>query len=153
MTTAKDYNCEVESIEKASALSRDWWKLTVVLEKQDLEWHPKNKEFSLSCQVIYIIRTEFKKGDYSNLRQKVRTAPRSYAATTVVGRRFLFYLFTRKHSDLGQNFKSELFRNLCEKLDRQKTGTAALHPQSYGMIERMNRPIGKYLFKVMSSRQ
>lgn len=57
------------------------------------------------------------------------------------------------HSDQGRNFESELFRNLCERLGIRKTRTTALHPQSDGMVERMNRTIGKYLSKVVSSHQ
>lgn len=57
------------------------------------------------------------------------------------------------HSDQGRNFESSLFQNLCELLGIKKTRTTALHPQSDGMVERMNRTVGKYLAKVVSDHQ
>ncbi|VEN42942.1 unnamed protein product [Callosobruchus maculatus] len=43
------------------------------------------------------------------------------------------------HSDQGRNFESALFQNVCKTLGIRKTRTTALHPQSDGMVERMNR--------------
>ncbi|XP_045482836.1 uncharacterized protein LOC123686668 [Harmonia axyridis] len=57
------------------------------------------------------------------------------------------------HSDQGRNFESDLFKNVCELLGIRKTRTTALHPQSDGMVERMNRTVGKYLTKVVSDHQ
>ncbi|POS82547.1 hypothetical protein EPUL_004988, partial [Erysiphe pulchra] len=57
------------------------------------------------------------------------------------------------HSDQGRNFESSLFQGVCELLGIKKTRTTALHPQSDGMVERMNRTVGKYLTKVVSDHQ
>ena len=43
------------------------------------------------------------------------------------------------HSDQGSNFESELFAELCKLLDIRKTRTTPYHPQSDGMVERLNR--------------
>ncbi|POS82770.1 hypothetical protein EPUL_005785, partial [Erysiphe pulchra] len=57
------------------------------------------------------------------------------------------------HSDQGRNFESALFSRMCQTLGIRKTRTTALHPQSDGMVERMNRTMGKYLAKVVSEHQ
>ncbi|MCD1431043.1 DDE-type integrase/transposase/recombinase [Klebsiella pneumoniae] len=57
------------------------------------------------------------------------------------------------HSDQGRNFESTLFQNVCKVLGIKKTRTTALHPQSDGMVERMNRTINRYLAKVVSDHQ
>jgi hypothetical protein len=57
------------------------------------------------------------------------------------------------HSDQGRNFESALFQNVCETLKIHKTRTTALHPQSDGMVERMNKTINRHLAKVVSDHQ
>ena len=57
------------------------------------------------------------------------------------------------HSDQGRNFESKLFQEVCMVLNIRKTRTTALHPQSDGMVERMNRTINRYLSKVVSDHQ
>ena len=57
------------------------------------------------------------------------------------------------HSDQGRNFESAVFQNICKILGINKTRTTALHPQSDGMVERMNRTINRYLSKVVSDHQ
>ncbi|VEN45007.1 unnamed protein product [Callosobruchus maculatus] len=57
------------------------------------------------------------------------------------------------HSDQGRNFESALFQNVCETLGIRKTRTTALHPQSDGMVERINRTVNRYLAKVVSDHQ
>lgn len=57
------------------------------------------------------------------------------------------------HSDQGRNFESALFQNVCKVLGIRKTRTTALHPQSDGMVERMNRTINRHLSKVVSDHQ
>lgn len=57
------------------------------------------------------------------------------------------------HSDQGRNFESALFQELCRVLNIHKTRTTALHPQSDGMVERMNRTINRHLSKVVSGHQ
>jgi len=43
------------------------------------------------------------------------------------------------HSDLGQNFESKFFYELCLLAGVNKSHTTAFHPQSDGQTERMNR--------------
>lgn len=57
------------------------------------------------------------------------------------------------HSDQGRNFESAVFTRMCEILGVKKTRTTPLHPQSDGMVERMNRTMGRYLSKVVSDHQ
>ncbi|KAG5891945.1 hypothetical protein JTB14_002221 [Gonioctena quinquepunctata] len=57
------------------------------------------------------------------------------------------------HSDQGRNFESNLFQEICLLLNIRKTRTTALHPQSDGMVERMNRTINRHLSKVVSDHQ
>ena len=45
------------------------------------------------------------------------------------------------HSDQGRNFESRLFGKTCQLLGIHKTRTTPLHPQSDGMVERMNRTL------------
>jgi transposase InsO family protein len=45
------------------------------------------------------------------------------------------------HSDQGQNFESNIFQEICKLLQIKKTRTTPLHPQSDGMVERLNRTI------------
>ena len=39
------------------------------------------------------------------------------------------------HSDQGRQFESQLFQQLCARLQVDKTRTTPFHPQSDGMIE------------------
>lgn len=57
------------------------------------------------------------------------------------------------HSDQGRNFESLVFQQMCDVMGIKKTRTTALHPQSDGMVERMNRTIGRHLAKVTSDHQ
>ncbi|GFX09382.1 retrovirus-related Pol polyprotein from transposon 412 [Trichonephila clavipes] len=57
------------------------------------------------------------------------------------------------HSDQGRNFDSAVCKRLCEILAIDKTGTTALHPQSDGMVERLNRTILNSLSLLVSSNQ
>ena len=57
------------------------------------------------------------------------------------------------HSDQGRQFESQLFQELCELLEINKTRTTAYHPQSDGMIERLNRTIKDVLSKYISANQ
>lgn len=45
------------------------------------------------------------------------------------------------HSDQGRNFESGLFQEVCKLLDINKTKTTAYHPQSDGLVERLNRTL------------
>ena len=45
------------------------------------------------------------------------------------------------HSDQGANFDSKLIKELCMMLGIKKTRTTAYHPQSDGLVERLNRTL------------
>ena len=45
------------------------------------------------------------------------------------------------HSDQGRNFESNVFQEVYRLLHIKKTRTTPLHPQSDGMVERLNRTI------------
>lgn len=51
------------------------------------------------------------------------------------------YLLT----DQGQNFLSELFKNVCKLLKITKIQTTAFRPQSNGSLERSHKSLGEYL--------
>ena len=57
------------------------------------------------------------------------------------------------HTDRGTNFESQLFANLLENLEVDKTRTTALHPQSNSVIERRNRSLLKMLGKCIDEDQ
>ncbi|GFY31406.1 retrovirus-related Pol polyprotein from transposon 412 [Trichonephila clavipes] len=57
------------------------------------------------------------------------------------------------HSDEERNFDSAVCKKLCEILAIDKTRTAALHPQSDGMVERFSRTILNSLSLLVSSNQ
>ena len=44
----------------------------------------------------------------------------------------------KMHSDLGREFKSEVFQECCKFLEVRKTSTTSLRPQSDGLVERFN---------------
>jgi len=52
-----------------------------------------------------------------------------------------FGLPKQLHSDLGKNFESKLFYELCLIAGVNKSHTTAFHPQSDGQTERMNRTL------------
>ena len=45
------------------------------------------------------------------------------------------------HSDQGRNFGSAVFSEMCPLLGMEKTRTTPYHPQSDGMVERLNRTL------------
>lgn len=57
------------------------------------------------------------------------------------------------HSDQGRNYESEVFRRVLEVLGAHKTRTTPLHPQSDGMVERLNRTLLDFLAKMVDNQQ
>lgn len=57
------------------------------------------------------------------------------------------------HSDQGRNFESNIFQEMCAMLGIHKTRTTPLHPQSDGMVERLNRTLEAQLSKFVDEHQ
>ena len=57
------------------------------------------------------------------------------------------------HSDQGRNFESSVFREVCKLQQVSKTRTTPLHPQSDGMVERMNCTIEAQLAMFIEQNQ
>jgi hypothetical protein len=51
----------------------------------------------------------------------------------------------RMHSDQGSNFESNLMKELAELMDIEKTRTTPYHPESDGIVERLNGSIERML--------
>jgi hypothetical protein len=56
-------------------------------------------------------------------------------------------------SDQGSNFQSTLFREVCHLLEIDKSRTSPYHPQSDGLVERMNRTIEAMISMFISPSQ
>ena len=79
----------------------------------------------------------------SSIKQRLRTdLGRSVGVTTATQLEI--------HSDQGSQFESQIFQEMCKLLEINKTHTTAYHPQSDGMIERMNRTVKEILYKYIS---
>lgn len=57
------------------------------------------------------------------------------------------------HLDQGRNFESSVFKELLKLLGIRKTRTTPLHPQSDGLVERLNRTLLQYLAMFVSEHQ
>ena len=57
------------------------------------------------------------------------------------------------HTDQGSQFTSELFKELCSKLNISKTRNSPFHPQSSGLVEKLNGTIESMLSKFVSKNQ
>jgi len=56
-------------------------------------------------------------------------------------------------TDQGRQFESKLFQELCKRLDIVKLRSTAFHPETCGLVERMNRSIEDMLSKYISVNQ
>ena len=51
------------------------------------------------------------------------------------------------HSDQDWQYESDVFKEMCQLLEINKTRTTPFHPRSNGMIERVNRTVNDMLSK------
>ena len=56
-------------------------------------------------------------------------------------------------TDQGRQFEANLFKEVCELLDIDKTRTSPWRPQTNGMVERFNRTIIQMLKKFVKPHQ
>ncbi len=59
----------------------------------------------------------------------------------------------RLHTDQGRNFESAVFKEIIDILGIKKTRTTPYHPQSDGLVERMNRTLKDILSTLVNERQ
>ena len=57
------------------------------------------------------------------------------------------------HTDQGRNFESHLFQEICELLEMHKTRTTPYHPQSDGLVERLNKTLTTMLSNFVNANQ
>ena len=83
--------------------------------------------------------------DYFTKWVEAYAIPNEEAIT--VGRKFVEEFICRfgvplsVHTDQGRQFESALFQEFCDMLDIDKSRTTPFHPQSDGLVERMNRTL------------
>ena len=77
-----------------------------------------------------------------------------YVASKLVNRFIsIFGVPLQLHTDLGSNFESKVFQEVCKLLGIDKTRTTVRRPQSDGMVERANRSIQKIISSYISDSQ
>ncbi|XP_014675182.1 PREDICTED: uncharacterized protein K02A2.6-like [Priapulus caudatus] len=90
--------------------------------------------------------------DYFTKWAEAYALPDQTARTTadcLVSQQFTRFGCPRQlHSYQGRNFELRLFAEVCDLLEIQKTRTTPYHPQSDGLVERLNRTILDMLAKV-----
>ena len=57
------------------------------------------------------------------------------------------------HSDQGRDFESQVFQHMATMLKVNKTRTTPYHPESSGMVERINRTLEDMLSKVVNNNE
>ena len=84
----------------------------------------------------------------------MKTQEASYVATKLVNR-FISILGVpmQLHTDLGSNFESKVFKEICKLLGIDKTRITVRRPQSDGMVERANRSIQNMMSSYISDKQ
>ena len=84
----------------------------------------------------------------------LKTQEAKYVASKLVNR-FISILGVplQLHTDLGSNFESKVFQEVCKLLGINKTRTTLRRPQSDGMVERANRSIQNMIASYISDSQ
>jgi len=99
-----------------------------------------------SCYVLVI-------SDYFTRWVEAYGIPNQEATT--VARKLVDEMFCRfgipeqLHSDMGAQFESKLIHEICKLLQIHKTHTTPYHPQSDGLVERLNRTIQSMLATIV----
>ena len=116
------------------------------LVAMDLEL-PRSTQGSKYCLVI---------SDYFTRWPEVFAVPDQKAVT--VARVLVDGVITRHgvpevlHSDRGGSFENEVIRELCKLLGMKKVKTKPYHPQSDGIVERLNRTLLQMLSKAAADK-
>ena len=77
-----------------------------------------------------------------------------YVASKLVNRFIsIFGVPLQLHTDLGSNFESKVFQEVCKLMGIDKTRTTVRRPQSDGMVERANRSIQNMISSYISDSQ
>jgi len=101
---------------------------------------PETKQGSCYIIVISDYFTRWVEA-YGIPNQEARTV-----ATKLVDEIFCrFGIPEQLHSDMGAQFESKLIHEICKLLQINKTHTTPYHPQSDGLVERLNRTIQSML--------
>ena len=84
----------------------------------------------------------------------LKTQEAKYVATKLVNRFIsIFGVPLQLHTDLGSNFESKVFQEVCKLMGINKTRTTVRRPQSDGMVERANRSIQNMISSYISDTQ
>ena len=84
----------------------------------------------------------------------LKTQDAKYVASKLVNKFIsIFGVPLQLHTDLGSNFESKVFQEICNLLGIYKTRTTVRRPQSDGMVERANRSIQNMISSYISDKQ
>ncbi|CAG2225718.1 unnamed protein product [Mytilus edulis] len=107
-------------------LQSGYWQVPVdPVDREKTAFVTKQGLFQLFQQMV---------GGISNTKPRIRNDNYNFCR---------FGVPRQVHIDKGRQFESKLFTGICKRFNIDKTRTSPLHPPSEGMVERLNRTIGK----------
>ena len=84
----------------------------------------------------------------------LKTQEAKYVASKLVNRFIsIFGVPLQLHTDLGSNFESKVYQEMCKSMGIDKTRTTVRRPQSHGMVKRANRSIQNMISSYISDTQ